>query len=239
MTKKNVSSQSFPTTHMRRRTFEVHPRRIASVAKFFLGKVPRPRFDKCVHPQVQMVHGNIRPDVSYLLLARSPHLFHVVEVLLDRSSVGECFQYLDDTGVWICTEQSWPIMVFLHQHHANRASDRAVNCLELLVILGHRFSIQWALDRLPTKPVSRALGQADFVLAILRRAAMTSTLARAQHRRQAAQGNVSSQTPYDDHLRHRQGMLKGRLVYPPSTTHTVSPTFLRIGTIYSISRAAS
>ena len=176
MTKKNVSSQSFPTTHMRRRTFEVHPRRIASVAKFFLGKVPRPRFDKCVHPQVQVVHGNIRPDVSYLLLARSPHLFHVVEVLLDR---------------------------------------------------------------LPTKPVSRALGQADFVLAILRRAAMTSTLARAQHRRQAAQGNVSSQTPYDDHLRHRQGMLKGRLVYPPSTTHTVSPTFLRIGTIYSISRAAS
>lgn len=198
MTKKNVSSQSFPTTHMRRLTFEVHPRKIASVAKFFLGKVPRPRFDQCVHPQVQVIHGNIRPDVSYLLLARSPHLFHVVEFLLDRSSVGECFQYLDDTGVWICTEQSWP-----------------------------------------TKPVSRALGQADFVLAILRRAAMTSTLARTQHQRQAAQGNVLSQTPYDDHLRHRQGMLKGRLVYPPSTTHTVSPTFLRIGTIYSISRAAS
>jgi hypothetical protein len=48
-----------------------------------------------MHPKIQVVHGYVRPDVSHLLLAGAPHFFHVVEVLLDRGSVGERFQDLD------------------------------------------------------------------------------------------------------------------------------------------------
>ncbi len=86
--------------------------------------VPRPEFHQRMHPQIQIVHGHVGPDVAHLLLARAPHFLHVVKVLFDGRTVGERFENLRDAGIRIGAEEGVPTMIFLDQHHANHAADR-------------------------------------------------------------------------------------------------------------------
>lgn len=72
---------------MRRAAFRVVPGRIAAITKLLVRKVPRPEFQQRVHPQVQVKHSHVRPDVADLLLTSAPHLFHIVKVLLNGGPV--------------------------------------------------------------------------------------------------------------------------------------------------------
>jgi hypothetical protein len=47
-----------------------------------------------MHPQIELEHGDVGPQPAHLLLASSPDLLDVVEVLLDRGAVGKRFQDL-------------------------------------------------------------------------------------------------------------------------------------------------
>ena len=67
--------------------------------------VPGPKFHQRMHPQVQMIHGHVGPDVAHLLLARAPDFLHVVKVLLDRGPVGEGFENLARRGRRVGAEE--------------------------------------------------------------------------------------------------------------------------------------
>ena len=79
----------------------VVPRRVAAVAKFLVALVPRPEFHQRMHPKIQVVHGQVAPDVSHLLLARTPHFFHIVKILFDGRAIGKRFENLLDAGIRI------------------------------------------------------------------------------------------------------------------------------------------
>ena len=68
------------------------------MAEFLVRAVPSPEFHQRMHPQVEMIDGHVGPDVPHLLLARAPDFLDVVEVLFDRSPVGEGFHNLDQEG---------------------------------------------------------------------------------------------------------------------------------------------
>jgi len=80
-----------------------------------------------MHPEVQVVDGDVRPDVSNLLLARSPDFLDVVEVLFARGTVGKGFQYFHRTGFRLSTEERKPTMIFFDQHNSDNAADRSVS----------------------------------------------------------------------------------------------------------------
>jgi hypothetical protein len=63
-----------------------------------------------VHPKIQIEHRQVGPNVADLLLARALDFFHVVEVLFDGRSIGECFHNLHDAGIRIGAEESVPSM---------------------------------------------------------------------------------------------------------------------------------
>ena len=86
----------------------VVPGRVAAVAEFLVALVPRPEFHQRMHPQIQIVHGQVGPDVADLLLARTPHLFHIVEVLLDGRAIGERFENLLDAGIRVGAKEGVP-----------------------------------------------------------------------------------------------------------------------------------
>ena len=75
-----------------------------------------------MHPKIQVVHGHIGPDVAHLLLARSPDLFDVVEILFDRGAIGKRFQDPDGGGMDVGTEEGVPKVIFPDQHHTDGAS---------------------------------------------------------------------------------------------------------------------
>jgi len=61
-----------------------------------------------MHPQVQLNHGQVGPDVAHLLLAGAPHFLDVVKVLLDRGPVGEGLQGFRHARGRIGAKQSEP-----------------------------------------------------------------------------------------------------------------------------------
>ena len=103
-----------------------------------------------MHPEIEIVHRQVRPDVANLLLAGAPHFFHVVEVLLDRGAIGECFQDLLDTRIRIRAEEGIPTMLFLDEHNTNDATHRHVGCQERFVGLGRCLAIDSACGALPS-----------------------------------------------------------------------------------------
>ncbi len=111
-----------------------------------------------MHPQIEMIDGHVRPDVPHLLLTRAPDFLDVVEVLLDRGSVGERFHNLDHARVGIGREEGEPIVFFLDDHHVNHSTDRLVRGQERLVGLGCRFAVGRTLDGLPALLVSGTFG---------------------------------------------------------------------------------
>lgn len=129
---------------MRRSAVDIVPRRIAAVDQLLATLAPRPDFDQRMHPEIQVVHCQIGPDVAHLLLARSPHFFHVVEILFDGSTIGKCFENLLDAGARVGAEEGVPTMIFFHQHDANDATHRRVGCQEGLVGLGRRLAVDRA-----------------------------------------------------------------------------------------------
>jgi hypothetical protein len=71
---------------MRWSTIWIVPRAIASVDQLFRRSIPRLQFDQAVEPNIDDPAGDIRPDISNLLLASTPGLLGVVEELFDRPS---------------------------------------------------------------------------------------------------------------------------------------------------------
>ena len=184
---------------MRRTPLRVVPWRIAAVDQLPPALVPRPEFDQRMHPQVQVVDGQLGTNIADLLLAGTPHLLHVVEVLFDASTIGKCLEDLLDTGIRIGAEEGVPAMIFLDDHHANDAAYRTVGSQEGLVGFGGLFAVDRALGCLPTTLLPSSFGQTDLVYAILSRSAPTPTRSFSRFRRQVAERRVLAQPADDSH----------------------------------------
>jgi hypothetical protein len=74
----DLAAQGVATIGMGRTPIGIVPRRAAAIAKFVVGMVPGPEFHQRVNPEIQMVDGQIAPDVPHLLLARAPNFLHVI-----------------------------------------------------------------------------------------------------------------------------------------------------------------
>jgi len=79
--------QGFATIGVRRASVGIVPRRSTAIADFGLGLVPGPQFHQRVHPEVQMISAEVRPEVAKLLLAGPPDFLDVVEDLFDGRPV--------------------------------------------------------------------------------------------------------------------------------------------------------
>ena len=115
-----------------------------------------------------MTDSYIGPNVAHLLLARGPHFLHVVKVLLDRGTVGERFQNVDDAGIRIGTGQSETTMISLDQYDPNHSTDWRIGGQERFISFGNLLAVQCALDGFSGSLLSRSLGQTDLVSAYLR-----------------------------------------------------------------------
>src|SRR4030043_1354338 len=89
-----MTSQGFATIRVRRAAFGVVPWGGAAIAEFLVTAAPSPEFHQRMHPQIEMIDSHVGPDVPHLLLACAPDFLDVVEVLLDRGSIGERFHNL-------------------------------------------------------------------------------------------------------------------------------------------------
>ena len=65
---------------MRWSTRGIVPRTVAAVRQVGFGDVPRTQFDQRIHPLIQVPAADVRPDVSDLLLPRSPDFLDVVTI---------------------------------------------------------------------------------------------------------------------------------------------------------------
>jgi hypothetical protein len=45
-----------------------------------------------MHPKIQIGYRQVGPEVTRLLLSSSPDLFDIMEILVNRGSIGEGFQ---------------------------------------------------------------------------------------------------------------------------------------------------
>lgn len=141
-----------------------------------------------------MIDGDIGPDVAHLLLARVPDFLDVVEVLLDRGSVGKGFDDLHDRGIRVGREEGKPIVLFFDDHYANHTAHGLVGGQKDFVGLGGRFSVGRTLGGLPALPVSLAFGEADAVLPVGGGTAWSASLAASQRTRQVAQRGVLAES---------------------------------------------
>src|SRR5260370_37676112 len=81
-----------------------------------------------------MKDADVGPDVADLLLAGSPHLLEVVEVLLDRGPIGERLQDVLYGRVRVGAEESRPAAILLHhQYHADDPAGRRAGGQKRLV----------------------------------------------------------------------------------------------------------
>ena len=71
----NLLPQGFAAVGVQRTALGVVPRRVAAVDKLPPTFVPRPKFDQRMHPKIQIVHGQVGPDVAHLLLPKPPTSF--------------------------------------------------------------------------------------------------------------------------------------------------------------------
>ena len=170
-------SQGFTSVGVRRAPLGIVPGRVAAVAELLAAAVPGPDFHQRMHPQIQVVHGQVRPDVADLLLAGAPHLLEVVKVLFDGRAIGEGFEYRDFALPGIGAEEGVAAMLFLDQDNPNDTAGRAVGRQEGLVGFGGRLAVHLAIDGVPSTPLSGSFGQTDLVLAVLARPAARTSLA--------------------------------------------------------------
>ena len=70
-----LAAQGFAAIGVRWTAVGVVPGRIAAVANRIGRLVPGPTFHQRMHPQVQIEHGDVRPDVAHLLLASAQTSF--------------------------------------------------------------------------------------------------------------------------------------------------------------------
>jgi len=106
--------QGFATIGVRRASVGIVPRRSTAIADFGLGLVPGPQFHQRVHPEVQMISAEVRPEVAKLLLAGPPDFLDVVEDLFDGRPVGERFQDLPHARLRIGREEELAAVGFLN-----------------------------------------------------------------------------------------------------------------------------
>ena len=94
-----------------------------------------------MHPQIQVVHRQVRPDVAHLLLARTPDFLHIVKILFDGHAIGERFENLLDAGIRVGAKEGAPTMLFLDEHHAEDAAHGRIGRQKGFVSLRGRFAI--------------------------------------------------------------------------------------------------
>jgi len=193
-------SQGFTSVGARRATAGIVPGRVAAVAELRAAAVPRPQFDQGMQPEIQAVHGEVRPDVANLMLSGSPHFLQIVEVLFDGGTIGEGFENRDDALLGIGSEEGAPAMRFLDQHDPNHTAGGAIGYQERFVGLGGQAAVQHALDGFPSTPLTGLFEETEFVFAIHTWPAARATLTRFEFRWQVAQGRVFAQATDHDQL---------------------------------------
>src|SRR3972149_4850225 len=169
-----VGAQGVAAIGGRRASRGVVPRRSAAVAQRTVPAPPRPQFHQRMHPEIQMIHADVSPQVADLLLARSPDFLEVVKVLFDGCTVGKSFQYLFDRSLGIGVEEKLGAGRFLYDHHPDYAAGRSVGSQECFVFFAYRFPVLYAFHGLPAAFGRRAFGQTDPLRTVLARRAAVS-----------------------------------------------------------------
>ena len=155
--------------------------------QFLFQAVPRPQFHQRMQPQVDVPRGDVRPQVSHLLLTAPPDFLHIVEHLLDRRPVGEHFDNLCHRGIHIRAEEKLRARLLLHDDHPDRSSERAVRRQERLELFGHLFPVDRAGRFLPAVAMSGPFRQGEAMLSV---DAFASPTFLRLDRRQIEQGGV-------------------------------------------------
>ena len=70
----DVAAQGVAAIGVRRTFCGILPRRVAAVAERAVPASPRPQFHQRVHPEIQVICADVRPQVADLLLCRLPTL---------------------------------------------------------------------------------------------------------------------------------------------------------------------
>ena len=114
-----------------------------------------------------MPAAHVGPDVANLLLTRSPHFFHIVEMFFDRPTRRHRFQNITHFRRRVRAEIGCPTAVLkAHNHHTNLAADQTRCGQKRLVRTRHLDAAAWVGDGAPALAVPGTLCQTDFVLAI-------------------------------------------------------------------------
>src|SRR5487761_1177902 len=114
------------TGGVRRAAIGVIPGRIATIANGLDRPLPGPTLHQCPYPQIQVEHGDVRPNVAHLLLSGSPHLLDIMKALVDRRPVCERFDDLARRGVRLGAEEVLAAVLFLDDDHPNDAARRTI-----------------------------------------------------------------------------------------------------------------
>ena len=114
-----------------------------------------------------MPTSKVRPHIANLLLTRSPHFFHIVEVFFDRPTRRHRFQNITHFRRRVRAEIGSPTAVLkADNHHSNLAADQTRRRQKCLILTRHLDAAAMIRDGAPTLAVPGTLGQTDFVLAI-------------------------------------------------------------------------
>src|SRR3972149_3928777 len=194
----DVAAQGVAAIGVRRASRGVVPRRSAAVAQRTVPAPPRPQFHQRMHPEIQMIHADVRPQVADLLLARPPDFLEVVKVLFDGCAVGKSFQDLFYRGLGIGVEEKLGAGWFLYDHHPDYAAGRSVGSQERFVFFAYRLPVLYAFHDLPATFGSGPFGQTDPFRAVLARCTAFSPCSLFGLRRQAVQTGVLAQATDDD-----------------------------------------
>src|SRR5262245_60028221 len=119
-----------------------------------------------MHPQVQVEHRHVRPDVADLLLSCAPHFLDIVKVLLDRRAVGKRLDDLAWRSFRLGAKEELAAVIFLDDHHPNDASCRPPRGQKGFDGLGDELTIDEALHLLPTRTMSGAALQRNALATI-------------------------------------------------------------------------
>ena len=114
-----------------------------------------------------MPTSKVRPHIANLLLTRSPHFVHIVEMFFDRPTRRYRFQNITYFHRRVRAEISRPTTVLkADNHHPNLAADQTRRRQKRLILTRPLDVATMIDDGAPTFAVPGTLGQTDFILAI-------------------------------------------------------------------------
>src|SRR5271165_7045914 len=169
---------------MRWPSFFLIPRTRRTVYQCFLVLLPGPCFHQAIHPTIEIETADVGLEVPYLLFACSPYFFHLLERLLNSSSVGHCLQDFLDRGLRVRGKVGAPTVFLLHHYHSNQTARWVPRRQEGFDGLGFLLPVLQTPHLLPALAVTRSLRQVHPLFAVGRLRTSSPLGLRFRHRPQ-------------------------------------------------------